>query len=478
MERKSESKSSFFWRKPSRKSHIQEAQVEENFSGVNINSQRSKSEKVKSPLLPSKKRDNAKSATLPAGASLPEESRMSASSSHGVGLFTKLKRRFKIRSSRGKYDMTETERPRRKSDDPSARNERRDEDESCDEDKRVVSSAKTARRTHSDKEEVILIGKNKRVSVLAKSGNSESELIFSNVLNSEDDGSESFGEGEEEDPYATISSVKDEMNEKFASPEVKKKAEKLEKDKVKARELLSTSVKKNSNSSNGDVASKLVIDVDALYAKIKKRNAESENTNVDTSSSSTSGAATLDAAQFNLLSQAKLKSHLEPQYEALEDVRQRSSLLYEGYNEDNGGGGGSEDLSQSSSVPTPEVGLSSTALNEPDYETLDDVKEKIEQSFSLSSKDTTPTAHNPSTGHYTKIGGSKGSKLTGSLKSTSASSFSTNDRSPVEVSMGSKDSCNHDNQPDAVLRNGDTLEQVCFSCLTLDLRGVFFCFCF
>ena len=163
--------------------------------------------------------DSSRSATLPAGSDLAT---MSIPHSPSGGLFSRLRRKFR-KGSKGKYDLKyddemsssspkKASKLRRKSDESYlAASADRVPEMMRGSPKVKAQSVKTKRRSRSEKEEVILIRKDKRISVICKSKNGEPEVIFSNVEGSDDDNDSDDGgiiqedlESAEEDPYACI----------------------------------------------------------------------------------------------------------------------------------------------------------------------------------------------------------------------------------------------------------------------------------
>ncbi|XP_059177170.1 uncharacterized protein LOC131956654 [Physella acuta] len=260
---------------------------------------------------------NLRSATLPTSTDLGA---MALHQSHSEGLFSKLKRKLRI-NSKGKYDLKSSLLPspvkpadvRRKSDDTQLRH--KEQTLHVDVKTPAAQSVKTQRKTKSDKEEVILIRKDKRVSVLCKAENGgKPEVIFTNVEVSDDESS-GLWEVLEEDPYATINSVK--------AP--------------------ATSVVQ---------AAPRQAEVECMYARINPDRTRPspllQNKDMN-----------IQAKDFNSSVQARLRCRNDHDYETLDEVKRQTQVL--------------------SLCADPLVAGAdpmSTPDLDPDYETLDEVKKK------------------------------------------------------------------------------------------------------
>lgn len=296
---------------------------------------------------------NVRSATLP----LSYDSRdLALHESHSEGLFSKLRRRFRI-GSKGKYDLkgygsnspTKPRWLRRRSEEAQFQHE--ENSLGLDVDSRNTvgksNSVKTQRKAKSDKEEVILIRKDKRVSVICKAENGASEVIFSNVDNPDEDLSETLSEMEE-DPYATISSVKEEI-----AKTKNKMVPVCQKDDV----VLSSSAACDASVPLGKL-DKVVIDGDEYpYAKIDSNRKKQL----------TASQPSLQAKNFCSQTDTRVVSHFEPDYETLDDIKQKKVEFR------------SQGNVLSTSVETASLATYFAAQSsgfDPDYESLEEVKHK------------------------------------------------------------------------------------------------------
>ncbi|CAL1548104.1 unnamed protein product, partial [Lymnaea stagnalis] len=285
---------------------------------------------------------SSRSATLPASSDVAS---LSLHQSHSEGIFSRLKRRFHFGSSKGKYDfkslINSPSKPhwmRRKSDETQLRHEENSLGFDAEVKTEVTKShsVKTQRKAKSDKEEVILIRKDKRVSVLCKAENGgQPEVIFSNVENSDEDSSGAWGTIEE-DPYATISSVQEEISQIIKSAAPDHSSTPL--DKASLPESLTV----NSN----DIAKS--VDDHYPYARIDKTKSESQN--------------------FILNSKKPMTRRRESDYETLDEIQQQSSLLK------------ITSCSEHTGLSNGATDAVSTSLD-PDYETLDEVKQRCASAF-------------------------------------------------------------------------------------------------
>ncbi|KAH9513793.1 hypothetical protein Btru_031417 [Bulinus truncatus] len=287
-----------------------------------------------------------KSATLPEGMSLHHP--------HSEGLFSKLKRRFHF-SSKGKYDFksfisspTKPHWMRRKSDDTQLRHPVSLTESTSDSGAVVTKSqsVKTQRKAKSDKEEVILIRKDQRVSVLCKTENGgKPEIIFTNEDVSDEDSSGIWGRIEE-DPYATISSVHEEI---------------IHKTKTNSKENsvigLSPSISPEPLPANGHNVPVLP-DEHYPYARInpdRNRSPESQNMYPQ-------------AKLFNLRASAYIKCRKEPDYETLDEIKEQKRALNSLIEAEDSAAVVNGSEVQETEAAMPEL--------DPDYETLDEVKER------------------------------------------------------------------------------------------------------
>lgn len=279
----------------------------------------------KKPASPSPAPDelppaNLRSATLPTSTDLGA---MALHQSHSEGLFSRLKRKLRI-NSKGKYDLKPSLLPspvkppdiRRKSDDTQLRH--KEHTLHVDVKTPAAQSVKTQRKTKSDKEEVILIRKDKRVSVLCKSENGgKPEVIFTNVEVSDDESSELW-EVLEEDPYATINSAKAPETSVAVAHAAPRQAE-----------------------------------VECMYARINPDRTRRSPLLQDNDTS-------IQAKDFNSSVQARLRCRNDHDYETLDEVKRQTQEL------------------SHSVAPLMVAGAEpmSTPDLDPDYETLDEVKKK------------------------------------------------------------------------------------------------------
>uniref|UniRef100_A0A2C9JEZ5 SH2 domain-containing protein n=1 Tax=Biomphalaria glabrata TaxID=6526 RepID=A0A2C9JEZ5_BIOGL len=292
---------------------------------------------------------SGKSATLPEGMSLHQPH-------SSEGLLTKLKRRFHF-GSKGKYDfksfINSPSKPqwmRRKSDDTQLRHAESPAELAPGADNVVTKaqSAKTQRKAKSDKEDVILIRKDKRVSVLCKAENGEKhEVIFTNEDVSDEDSSGAWGRMEE-DPYATISSVKE-----FA-PIINSESTE------NSVASFSPSVSPEPMSMNAQSAP-LLLDDHYPYAKI----------NPDRKSKSPDCQQVYpQATLFNSKAAAYRRSRKEPDYETLDEVKEHRKTM-----------NGFTEPMLVESIPVEDGCPEMTSALDPDYETLEEVKQRCADTF-------------------------------------------------------------------------------------------------
>ncbi|GFO25102.1 suppressor of cytokine signaling 7 [Plakobranchus ocellatus] len=328
----------------------------------------SKRSSSRTPEAPKPKPAASRSATLPPNMDAGAVGIQQGSS---AGIFSKLKRRLRLGSSKGKYDLKTSASPgkphwmRRRSDESQLRRSRESVEDDTEQTSTLgkPSSAKTPRKTKTDKEEVILIRKDKRVSVICKAENGDAEVIFSNVENSDEDSSSAWG-GLEEDPYATISSVRDENKH---SAKTLSKANSPSKSSQSSAYSTGASSRQNACST----PSKTPDSPDEYpYARIdssKKRFKSQQQ------------QGSLGEKDPNTQGRTRIRSQSEPDYESLDDVQQRKSELV------------NLAASPSSQCHSPCTNIATNSLStgedmntsenslddlDPDYETLEEVKLK------------------------------------------------------------------------------------------------------
>ncbi|XP_012945506.1 uncharacterized protein LOC101864191 [Aplysia californica] len=327
----------------------------------------------------------ARSATLPSGT---DPGAMALHQSPSEGLFSRLRRRFRM-GSKGKYDLktyeasspTKPRKLRRKSDEPFVTEEEKEEEILRGRSKHVnkAQSVKTPRRVRSEKEEVILIRKDKRVSVICKPENGVPEVIFSNVDNSDEDSSEVLTGGEE-DPYATISSIKEENRRRVASMKAVSngKVEDQIRDGCSPRpgsvDRSKMSLGQFPTSSNSDKNKKATIKEDYPYAKI---NSSKKKKAVSPQEQEVNMRPHVYAEEFNSHVRARMKSRLEPDYETLDDVNQRKSEIEQ--RNSSGPVGAQGGISNGRDTYVEDQDEQVCAVIDPDYESLEEVKHKVEE---------------------------------------------------------------------------------------------------
>ena len=332
----------------------------------------SKRSSARTPETPKPKPDHgSKSATLPTN--MDAGAAMAAHQGSGSGIFSKLKRRFRLGSSKGKYDLKTSASPgkprwlRRKSDESQLRRSKEsieDETEKATTSSRKPSSAKTMRKTKTDKEEVILIRKDKRVSVICKAENGNAEVLFSNIENSDEDSSSAWG-GNEEDPYATLTSVRDEIDQRDTEPS---KTNSSSKSSLSSREKLA-SPRKRSSTTTSAAPSKTPDSIEEYpYARIdpsKKKIRNQEQQQVP-----------LKAKDFNLQVRARIRSQTDPDYETLEEVQHRKSDLVSSPTGACHSPNNNVTLNSSSLGDDTNTSQNSLDDLDPDYESLEEIQHK------------------------------------------------------------------------------------------------------
>ncbi|RUS86712.1 hypothetical protein EGW08_005502 [Elysia chlorotica] len=327
----------------------------------------SKRSSARTPETPKVKPGAARAATLPPNM---DAGAMASQHTGGSGIFSKLKRRFRIGSNKGKYDL-KAESPakprwsRRRSDESQLRRSKESiEGETTGRagtSSRKPSSAKTPRKVKDDKEEVILIRKDKRVSVICKAENGDAEVLFSNIDNSDEDSSSAWG-GTEEDPYATLSSVLGEAESQHKNLSSSKQSS-SSKSSLASRDKPTSASEKNSVSSPVKTPDSTE---DYPYARIdsskRKQRPQQQQT-------------PLTAKDFNVRARARIKSQVEPDYETLDEVQHQKNELVSspGMDGNNGNNGTANSSSLGDGMSTSHDSLDDL---DPDYESLEEVQHK------------------------------------------------------------------------------------------------------